>query len=125
MSSIVHHLFSTNEKHLNEIEENILLGTSELLRNIHAEDIEIEDILNKTKVSPATFDKIFSSTDSVFKKLALRLTNEMVLNFLSHIPETKNAVTLVALKSKIALLVLVKSSIQKYSAKPHERLILG
>ncbi len=109
MPTVVHHLFSTDEKHVDEIEESILVAASDLIRDKSIESIAIDDILHKTKVSQASFYKIFNSVDGLFKTLARRLTNELISNCLSHIPETPNIVVRVALKSKIALLILAKS----------------
>jgi len=87
MPKVVHHLFKSDEKHLEQIEESLLLGASDLAKEGSIEHIEIEDILNKAQVSRSTFYKIFNSADGLFKALGQKLTNELMAYALSHFPE--------------------------------------
>ncbi|MBU3618565.1 TetR/AcrR family transcriptional regulator [Polynucleobacter sp. JS-Fieb-80-E5] len=109
MPKVVHHLFKSDEKHLEQIEESLLLSASDLAKEGSIEHIEIEDILNKAQVSRSTFYKIFNSADGLFKALGQKLTNEMVAYALSHSPEIPNPAIRVVIKTKQALLFAAKA----------------
>ena len=109
MPKVVHHLFKSDEKHLEQIEESLLLSASDLAKEGSIEHIEIEDILNKAQVSRGTFYKIFNSADGLFKALGQKLTNEITEYTLSHSPEIPDAASRVAIKTKRALLFVTKA----------------
>lgn len=104
MPKVVHHLFKSDEKHLEQIEESLLLGASDLAKEGSIEHIEIEDVINKAQVSRGTFFKVFSSVDGLFKALGQKLTNEIMAHALSHSPKIPNPAIRVAIKTKRALL---------------------
>jgi len=68
MPKVVHHLFQPDEKHLEQIEESLLLSASDLAKDNAIENIEIEDLVNNAEVSRSTFYKVFQSVDSLFKR---------------------------------------------------------
>jgi len=104
MPKIVHHLFQPDEKHLEQIEESLLLSASDLAKDNAIENIEIDDLVNKAQVSHSTFYKVFHSVDGLFKRLGQKLTNELTEYVLSQNPEIQDATTRVAIKTKRALL---------------------
>ena len=103
MPKIVHHLFNSDEKHLEQIEESLLLGASDLAKDNSIENIEIEDIVNQAQVSTSTFYKVFNSVDSLFKKLGQKLTNEITAYALSHTPVIPDLTMRVSIKTRRAL----------------------
>ena len=108
MPKVVHHLFKSDEKHLEQIEESLLLGASDLIKNTSVENINIDDLVNKAEVSRSTFYKVFHSVDGLFKELGKKLTNEITEYALSHSPEIPDAASRVAIKTKRALLFVTK-----------------
>ena len=46
MPKVVHHLFQSDEKHLEQIEESLLLSASDLAKDNAIENIEIDDLVN-------------------------------------------------------------------------------
>jgi hypothetical protein len=109
MPKVVHHLFKPDEKHLEQIEESLLLGASDLIKNTNAENIKIDDLVNKAEVSRNTFYKVFHSVDDLFKQLGKKLANEITEYTLSHSPEIPDAAARVATKTKRALLLVTKA----------------
>ena len=109
MPKVVHHLFRSDEKHLEQIEESLLLSASDLAKDTAIENIEIDDVVNKAQVSHSTFYKVFHSVDSLFKKLGQRLTNELLQHILSETTEISDAAILVATKTRKALLIATES----------------
>jgi len=109
MPKVVHHLFKSDEKHLEQIEESLLLGASDLIKNTSVENINIDDLVNKAEVSRSTFYKVFHSVDGLFKELGKKLTNEITEYALSHSPEIPDAASRVAIKTKRALLFVTKA----------------
>ena len=109
MPKVVHHLFKSDEKHLEQIEESLLLSASDLAKEGSIEHIEIEHILNKAQVSRSTFYKIFNSADGLFKALGQKLTNEIMAYALSHSPEIPDPAIRVAIKTKQALVFAANS----------------
>jgi AcrR family transcriptional regulator len=109
MPKVVHHLFKPDEKHLEQIEESLLLSASDLAKDTAIENIEIEDIVNKAQVSPSTFYKVFHSVDGLFKKLGQRLTNELMEHVLSQTPEIADVASRVAIKTRKGLLIATQS----------------
>ena len=109
MPKVVHHLFKSDEKHLEQIEESLLLGASDLIKNTSVENIKIDDLVNKAEVSRSTFYKVFHSVDGLFKELGKKLTNEITEYTLSHSPEIPDAASRVAIKTKRALLFVTKA----------------
>lgn len=103
MPKVVHHLFKSDEKHLEQIEESLLLGASDLIKNTSVENINIDDLVNKAEVSRSTFYKVFHSVDDLFKELGKKLTNEILAYGLSHFPEIPDPASRVAIKTKRAL----------------------
>jgi AcrR family transcriptional regulator len=103
MSKIVHHIFRSDEKHLEQIEESLMLGASDLAKNNSIENIKIEDIARQAQVSQSTFYKVFNSVDSLFKRLGQKLTNEITAYALSHSPIIPDLTTRVSIKTKRAL----------------------
>ena len=108
MPKIVHHLFKHDEKHLEQIEESLLLSASDLVKDTAIENIEIDDLVNKAEVSRSTFYKVFHSVDGLFKELGKKLTNEITEYSLSHSPQIPDAASRVAIKTKRALLFVTK-----------------
>jgi hypothetical protein len=109
MPKVVHHLFKSDEKHLEQIEESLLLGASDLIKNTSVENINIDDLVNKAEVSRSTFYKVFHSVDGLFKELGKKLTNEITEYTLSHSPQIPDAASRVAIKTKRALLFVTKA----------------
>ena len=109
MPKIVHHLFNSDEKHLEQIKESLLLGASDLAKNTSVENIKIDDLVNKAEVSRSTFYKVFHSVDSLFKELGKKLSNEITEYTLSHSPAIPDAAARVAIKTKRALLFITKA----------------
>lgn len=103
MPKLVHHLFKPDEKHLEQIEESLLLSASDLAKDTAIENIEIEDLVNKAEVSRSTFYKIFGSVDSLFKRLGQKLANEITIYALSHISLIPDLRIRVCIKTKRAL----------------------
>ena len=108
MPKIVHHLFNSDEKHLEQIKESLLLGASDLAKNTSVENIKIDDLINKAEVSRSTFYKVFKSVDSLFKRLGQKMSNELTEYVLSQNLEIRDAATRVANKTKRALLTASK-----------------
>ena len=79
MPKVVHHLFKSDEKHLEQIEESLLLGASDLAKNTGIENIKIDDLVNKAEVSRSTFYKVFHSVDGLFKELGKKISNEITM----------------------------------------------
>ena len=109
MPKVVHHLFKSDEKHLKQIEESLLLGASDLAKNTSVENIKIDDLVNKAEISRSTFYKVFHSVDGLFKELGKKLSNEITEYTLSHSPEIPDAAARVAIKTKRALLFITKA----------------
>jgi hypothetical protein len=109
MPKVVHHLFKPDEKHLEQIEESLLLGASDLAKDTDIENIQIDDLVNKAEVSRSTFYKLFNSVDGLFKELGKKLTNEITEYTLSHSPQIPDAAARVAIKTKRALLLVTKA----------------
>jgi AcrR family transcriptional regulator len=109
MPKVVHHLFKPDEKHLEQIEESLLLGASDLIKNTRVENIKIDDLVNKAEVSRSTFYKVFHSVDDLFKKLGKKITNEIMEYTLSNSPQIPDAAARVAIKTKRALLLVTKA----------------
>jgi AcrR family transcriptional regulator len=103
MPKVVHHLFKSDEKHLEQIEESLLLGASDLAKHSSIENIQIEDVVNQAQVSKSTFYKVFNSVDSLFKRLGQKLTNEITAYALSHTPVIPDLTMRVSIKTKRAL----------------------
>jgi len=103
MPKIVHHLFQPDEKHLEQIEESLLLSASDLAKDNAIENIEIEDLVNNAEVSRSTFYKVFQSVDSLFKRLGQKLANEITAYALSHTKVIPDLTVRVSIKTKRAL----------------------
>ena len=108
MPKIVHHLFNSDAKHLEQIEESLLLGATDLAKHNSIENIQIEDIVNQAQVSGSTFYKVFNSVDSLFRRLGQKMSNELTEYVLSQNIEIQDAATRVANKTKRALLTASK-----------------
>lgn len=108
MENITHHLFKADQKHLDQINESILFGASELARDHSIESIQIEDVVIRSQVSRSTIHKLFITVDGLYKRLAQRLTNEMAENCLHNLPEIPDIAIRVATKTKMALLIADK-----------------
>jgi hypothetical protein len=109
MPKVVHHLFQSDEKHLEQIEESLLLSASDLAKDTAIENIEIDDLVNTAQVSHSTFYKVFHSLDGLFKKLGQRLTNELMEHVLSQTPEIADVTLRVATKTRKGLLIATQS----------------
>jgi AcrR family transcriptional regulator len=109
MPKVVHHLFQPDEKHLEQIEESLLLSASDLAKDTAIENIEIEDLVNKAQVSHSTFYKVFHSVDGLFKKLGQRLASELLQHILSETTEISDVALRVAIKTRKGLLIATQS----------------
>jgi hypothetical protein len=108
MENITHHLFKADQEHLDQINESVLLGASELARDHSIETIRIEDVVVRSQVSRSTIHKLFITVDGLYKRLAQKLMNEMAEHFLHHLPQSPDIAIRVATKTKLALLVADK-----------------